>query len=159
MMGLNHLTICRCLLLFWFFAFLLVSGCSQSHSEKPDMVTIKLGEETISVEIAATQEARKKGLMYRKELAPDTGMLFVYPDEKIRHFYMKNTYIPLDIAFIDKAGVIVDIQQMKPLDETIIRSKEKARYALEANRGFFRRIGGAVGDKIAFTGAAPTARH
>lgn len=154
MMGPNYPTIFRCFLLFCFFAFLLVAGCSENQ----DVVTIKLGEERVSAEIAATPEAREKGLMYRKELDPNTGMLFVYPNEKVRHFYMKNTYMPLDIAFIDKAGVIVDIQQMKPLDETIIRSKEKARYALEVNRGFFRRIGVEVGDKLAFTGPAPTAR-
>ncbi len=154
-MFLNHPTILRCFLLSCMFAFLIAPGCL----ENPDRVTIKIGGETLSVEIAATPDAREKGLMYRKELAPNTGMLFVYPDEKIRHFYMKNTYIPLDIAFIDKTGVIVDMQQMNPLDETIIRSKEKARYALEANRGFFRRIGVEVGDKMAFTGPVPTARQ
>jgi len=136
-------------------ALLIATGCSESQ----DTAAIKLGGQTYSVEVAASNEARKKGLMYRKNLDKNKGMLFVYPEEKQRHFYMKNTFIPLDIAFINKDKTIIDIQQMKPLDETIIRSKQKAQYALETNRGFFNRIGVSVGDRISFVGPAPDARQ
>ena len=106
-------------------------------------------------EIAATEEARKKGLMHKKKLNKNSGMLFVYPNKSYLSFYMKNTFIPLDIAFIDEQFRIVDIQQMEPLDETSIVSKKKAQFALEVNKGFFERVGLKVGDKLEVITAIP----
>ncbi|HMA66390.1 MAG TPA: DUF192 domain-containing protein [Desulfosalsimonadaceae bacterium] len=137
-----------------FFLLLAAAGCTQPR----DSVKLAIGERVYAVELAATPEARKKGLMYRKELAEDSGMLFVYPEEDYRFFYMKNTFIPLSIAFINKDMKIIDIRRMKPLEETPIRSAGKARYALEVNRGFFQRRGVSVGDTLEFAGPVPRAR-
>ena len=108
------------------------------------------GEEVeVQVEIADDTPEQMRGLMYRTALGEDRGMLFVYPDEEQRTFWMKNTLIPLSIAFMDSKGRIVDIQDMKPLDDDPPQyaSVEPARYALEVNRGFFEERGVKVGDR------------
>ncbi len=112
------------------------------------MVKIKIKNKIYHFEIANTSTERQKGLMFRKHLDKDGGMLFVYPREYSLSFYMKNTLIPLDIAFIDSNLKIVDIRQMQPLDETPIDSKLPAQYALEVNEGFFKKLGIKEGDKI-----------
>ncbi len=107
------------------------------------------GEEVeVQVEIADDTPEQMRGLMYRTALAEDRGMLFAYPDEEHRSFWMKNTLIPLSIAFMDSEGRIVDIQDMKPLDDKPPHyvSTEPARYALEVNKGFFEERGVGVGD-------------
>ena len=129
-------------------------GCSGARAGEMQTAEIYIQGRSCSVEIAATPQARAKGLMFRRSLEKNTGMLFVYPDEDHRCFYMKNTFIPLDIAFINRDRQIVDIRQMQPLDETPVCSREKARYALEVNSGFFDRRGIQVGDMIEFSGAA-----
>ena len=110
----------------------------------------------VRVEIADNALGQAIGLMYRKTLPEDQGMLFVYTDEEKRSFWMKNTFIPLSIAFMDSQGRIVDIQDMKPVgeeqsvpDAKLPRyvSAEPAQYALEVNRGFFEEHGVKVGDK------------
>ncbi len=110
----------------------------------------------VRVEIADNIFERARGLMYRTALAENRGMLFVYPDEEIRSFWMKNTLIPLSIAFMDSEGRILDIQDMKPvgLEQTVPDAKlpryvsaAPARYALEVNRGFFEERGVEVGDR------------
>jgi uncharacterized membrane protein (UPF0127 family) len=103
----------------------------------------------VRVEIADTDAERARGLMGRTALAEDRGMLFVYPDEEVRSFWMKDTLIPLSIAFIDSEGRIVDIKDMKPLDDDPPHyvSAEPARYALEVNQGFFEEHGVKVGDR------------
>ncbi len=108
------------------------------------------GEEVkMKVEIADDTPEQIRGLMYRTALAEDRGMLFVYPDEEQRSFWMKNTLIPLSIAFMDSEGRLVDIQDMKPLDDDPPHyvSAEPAQYALEVNRGFFEEHGVEVGDR------------
>jgi uncharacterized membrane protein (UPF0127 family) len=84
--------------------------------------------------------------MFRKHLPENTGMLFVFSYEDYRYFYMKNTLIPLDIAFFDSQMKIVSIKQMEPLDETTVPSDKKAMYALEMNKGFFEKEKINVGD-------------
>ena len=86
--------------------------------------------------------------MHRKELPSDQGMLFVYFRETELSFWMKNTYIPLSIAFINADGVIVDIQQMEPEKTDSHKSKKPALYALEANKGWFNERDIKVGDRI-----------
>lgn len=88
--------------------------------------------------LARTAEERALGLMFRTYLAPDSGMLFVFEKEETLRFWMKNTYIPLAIAFIDSRGVITDILEMMPLDTlTPYTSSKPVRYALEVNSGWF----------------------
>src|SRR3712207_8837960 len=94
-------------------------------------------EVRVRVEIADDPFEQSRGLMYRTALAEDRGMLFVYPDEEERSFWMRNTLIPLSIAFMDSEGRIVDIQDMKALDDDPPHyvSAEPAKYALEVKIG------------------------
>jgi uncharacterized protein len=106
-------------------------------------------EVRVRVEIADDSAERARGLMYRTALGENRGMLFVYDSEMRLSFWMKNTLIPLSIAFMDAKGRIVDIQDMKPLDDDppSYVSAEPAQYALEVNRGFFEERGVKVGDR------------
>ncbi len=100
---------------------------------------IYIEEHRILVELAVTPEQRQKGLMYRKSLPENEGMLFVFPEEAIQNFWMKNTYIPLDVAFFDKDGYLIEYQSMEPNSEIIHQSSEPAKYALEMNQGWFKK--------------------
>jgi uncharacterized membrane protein (UPF0127 family) len=104
----------------------------------------------VRVEVADDLAEQAKGLMYRTSLGENRGMLFVYPDERERSFWMKDTLIPLSIAFIDSERRIIDIQDMKPLDDEppSYVSAEPAQYALEVNQGFFEKRGVKVGDRV-----------
>ena len=126
-----------------------------SCESKKRYVKAKINNKIYTFELAITDKEREKGLMFRKSLSKDSGMLFVYSAMGYLSFYMKNTLIPLDIAFIDYNYNIIDIQSMEPLDETPIMSKAEAMYALEVNRGFFQRVGLNVGDKIEFITPIP----
>jgi uncharacterized membrane protein (UPF0127 family) len=103
----------------------------------------------VRVEVADNIAEQEKGLMYRKSLGEDRGMLFVYPAERELSYWMKNTYIPLSIAYIDSEGRIVDILDMKPLDDKPphYTSSEPVQYALEVNKGFFEKEGVKEGDR------------
>ncbi len=91
---------------------------------------------TFFIELAVTEYEQMIGLMFRKTLPRRNGMLFIYNDEDFRYFWMKNTYIPLDMVFIDSNLRVVDIfKNARPLDETTIASKAKAQYVLEINGG------------------------
>jgi hypothetical protein len=100
------------------------------------------------VELAVTDEQRQRGLMERTELADGTGMLFVFPATSRSAFWMKNTLVPLSIAFIDEQRTIVDIQDMQPLDETLTVPAAAYRYALEVPQGWFSRVGVARGQPV-----------
>ena len=102
----------------------------------------------VEVEIADDEAEQRRGLMERTELAENAGMLFVFDREAPRSFWMRNTLIPLSIAYIAADGRIVDIQDMQPLDETSHPSTEPAQYALEINQGFFAERGIEVGDVV-----------
>jgi uncharacterized protein len=108
------------------------------------------GEEVkVRVEIADNASEHARGLMYRTTLAENRGMLFIFEGEQKLSFTMKNTLIPLSIAFIGSEGRIVDIQDMKPLDDDppSYVSARPAQYALEVNQGFFEERGVEVGDR------------
>jgi uncharacterized membrane protein (UPF0127 family) len=107
------------------------------------------GKVELRVEIADDPAEQTRGLMGRTALGEDRGMLFVYPDEEVLSFWMKNTLIPLSIAFIASDGTIVDLQDMKPLDDDPPHyvSAEPAQYALEVNKGYFKKHGIKVGDR------------
>jgi hypothetical protein len=100
------------------------------------------------VELAATPAQRGRGLMFRKELPDERGMLFVFPDERVLEFWMRNTSIPLSIAFADASGQIVRIADLEPFSERPVSSGALARYALEVNRGWFEKRGIQSGDAI-----------
>jgi len=104
----------------------------------------------VSVEIADSEAERRQGLMGRTALAEDAGMLFVFRFEQPLSFWMRDTLIPLSIAYIDGDGRIIDLQDMEALDDEPphYASAEPARYALEVNRGFFDENGVEVGDTV-----------
>jgi uncharacterized membrane protein (UPF0127 family) len=102
---------------------------------------LKLGSTTITVEVAAKDEQRQVGLMNRFSMPPDHGMLFVFDRPGARSFWMRNTYIPLSIAFIDAHGRIINIEDMAPKDERSTRSSGPALYALEMRKGWFAQRG------------------
>ena len=109
------------------------------------------GEVVVRVELATTQEARQQGLMHRTELAPDAGMVFLFDGEDHHSFWMKNTVIPLSIAFFDRSGRIVSILDMDPCTTPsceLYPSGAPASGALEVNLGFFEEHGVRVGDRI-----------
>ncbi len=103
---------------------------------------------TVPVEVAADEANREKGLMFRKHLAENSGMLFVMDRNDGICMWMKNTLIPLSVAFIDKDGFIINIEKMKPLTLDIHCSKTKAAYALEMNEAWFDKNHVKPGDKI-----------
>ena len=98
---------------------------------------LEVGGKPVSAEVAACPQSRNQGLMYRMGLAPDCGMLFVYPDSAPRSFWMENTYVPLSIAFIDEAGIILNVEDMMPFDRNNALSDGNAVYALEMAQGWF----------------------
>ena len=108
------------------------------------------------LEIAATPTERARGLMHREDLAENAGMLFVFAQESLLNFWMKNTLIPLDILYMDSGGVVVDIQTMTPqpgVPDSELRtypSAAPAQYALEINAGLAESLGFAVGDQAYF---------
>jgi uncharacterized membrane protein (UPF0127 family) len=106
----------------------------------------------VKAEIARSDEERNKGLMFRKNLADGEGMLFVYERDQVLSFWMKNTNIPLSIAFIASDGRIVDIKDMYPHDESSVLSTRSVRYALEVPQGWFSRAGVRHGDIIVING-------
>lgn len=110
--------------------------------------TIHVGNHRLTVEVAATPAARARGLMFRKELADDRGMLFMFPDERVLEFWMRNTEIPLSIAFAEASGRIVRIADMEPRSEALVSSGVPARYALEVNRGWYAAHGVQSGDSL-----------
>lgn len=127
------------------------TGGTDSALGRPGKIQLKIGAASLWVEIADRQETRQAGLMYRRQLQEDEGMLFVFEEPETLSFWMKNTYIPLDIAFISTDGRILNIEAMAPLDEKPrYRSKGPARYALEVNQAWFARHGVKPGDSLRF---------
>ncbi len=93
-------------------------------------------KETLIAVNACTPEIQQQGLMFQKTLPQNKGMLFAFKNYDYLNFWMKDTFIPLDIIFLDPSMKIVDIQSMKPLDLTNVESKYRAKYALEVNKGY-----------------------
>jgi uncharacterized membrane protein (UPF0127 family) len=112
------------------------------------MILLEIEGYSIRAEVADEPAERQGGLMYRVDLEEDAGMIFVYPDQKLRSFWMENTRIPLSIAYINQAGTIVQIADMIPFDRTGVPSGEPAMYALEMNRGQFKVLGISKGAKV-----------
>jgi hypothetical protein len=114
------------------------------------LVPIRVAGIEIRVEIADDEAERSEGLMFRESLPENEGMLFVYESQRALGFWMRNTLIPLDIAYIDEQGRIVDIQSMEPGDTSTHWSSSDAMYALEMNVGWFETNAVSIGDLIEF---------
>jgi len=111
--------------------------------------TIFIKGHLLTVELATTPTSRGCGLSHRDDLPQNRGMLFIFSDLKLRYFWMKDTFIPLSIAYLDKPGQILSIQDMVPLQtDKRYPSSQPAAYALEVNQGWFRSHGIEVGDVV-----------
>jgi uncharacterized membrane protein (UPF0127 family) len=108
------------------------------------------------VEIADSPEERSRGLMFRESLPEDQGMLFIFESDGQHNFYMRNTLVPLSIAFIKADGTIVEIEDMEPQTEELHSGPEPYRYAVEANQGWFERNGIRAGGARALIPALTT---
>lgn len=135
---------------------LFFPGSSAHPADIPfEKEKITLGGKTILVEIAKTHEQHERGLMYRKNLPENVGMLFVFDDEETRSFWMKNTYVDLSIGYFDKEKGLVDIQEMKATSLMDSRppaypSARPAMYALEMKKGWFSKNKVKIGQKFRF---------
>lgn len=106
-----------------------------------ESVDISVNGIPLNVELASDNAGRAQGLMHRSQLLADSGMLFAFPDQDNRSFWMRNTHVPLSIAYADAEGKIINIEDMEPHSEVGVRSTAPATYALEMNRGWFDRNG------------------
>ncbi len=131
-------------------------GCEHTTSEilhkahELDEMTVKIGEQSWSVEVAKTQEQRQQGLMLRESLSEGNGMLFIFEEIDFHSFWMKNTLIPLDVIWISENMKVVDIQTLTPCEAEECPSfvpSVKAKYVLEVNAGIFE---GEIGDDLLF---------
>src|SRR2546430_340539 len=135
-------------------ALLALVACGRSE---PAAVihTAAGGRAEVAVEVAATPEAQARGLMYRRALADGRGMLFVFPAEAPHEFWMKNTFIPLDMIFIGADGRIVGIHaNATPLSTAPLGVERPSRYVLEVPGGWAARQGVAAGDRVELRGIA-----
>lgn len=116
----------------------------------PSNPFVVIGAETLFIEISDSIEERETGLMFREELESNHGMLFIFEYERKLLFWMKNTELPLSIAFINSKRIIVDIQDMEPMTTASYVSRFPAIYALEVNQGWFKENNVKIGDSISF---------
>jgi uncharacterized membrane protein (UPF0127 family) len=137
------------------------SGGGPGTGPDGGLPVLTIGGARIRVEVAATVDERADGLMHRTpdSLPWDQGMLFIYPEDRFLSFWMRNTEIPLSIAFIRNNGRICEIHDMAPFDETSTESSEPGRYALEVHQGWFDQSGVRVGDRVKGLSSLPEAKE
>ena len=119
-----------------------------ARAEMP-VSALSAGVHLIQAEVARTGPSRQEGLMYRRKLGPNRGMLFVFPESARHCMWMRNTYIPLSVAFMDEQGNILSIDDMQPETENNHCAARPARYALEMSYRWFKQRGIAAGQRIA----------
>ena len=133
---------------------LLAAAClvvAQAAAQAPSplpAVDLTAGMHRIRAEVADNMAARMQGLMHRKSMAPNAGMVFVFEENATHCMWMKNTLIPLSVAFIDEQGAIINIADMEPHSEQSHCATQSARYALEMNKGWFAQRGIKAGAKL-----------
>lgn len=127
----------------YFVRLLIISFLTywSAYSQASEIIQLNAGIHVIHAELANTLESRTKGLMFRNQLLPNQGMLFVFENRGIYCFWMRNTSLPLSIAFLDEDGTIINIEDMAPQTETQHCSKKSTRYALEMTQGWFKQKG------------------
>lgn len=113
-------------------------------------VTISVGKNSLKAWVMDTDSKRQEGMMHLKpgEVQKNDAMLFIFPSARTGDFWMRNTYIPLDIAYVDAKKRVMTIAQMKPLDETGVPSKGAYQYVVEMQKGSFKRLGIKVGQML-----------
>lgn len=132
--------------------------CAGLAAAAMPQIELSVGKHTLTAEVASNDPDRMQGLMHRRMLPENRGMLFVFRDVAYHGMWMMNTYIPLSVAFIDEAGVIVNIEDMQPHTRDSHTAKKPVRYALEMNLGWFRKRGIGPGMKIEGLEKAPPPR-
>jgi uncharacterized protein len=125
-----------------------VSCFAQPLGAESPTVQLNAGMYLIRAEVAADFPSRAQGLMYRKQMASNAGMLFIFDEPQVHCMWMKNTLIPLSVAFIDDRGAIVNIEDMQPQTEDSHCAAQPVRYALEMNRGWFAARGVKPGSRL-----------
>jgi hypothetical protein len=133
---------------FFLLALLFSPAVGSSQEADKNFIELKVKGKKIKVEVVRTEQEKAKGLMFREKLGKEDGMIFVYGKEEYLSFWMKNTRIPLSIAFLDRKGKIVDIQDMFPFSLQTHVSAFPAQYALEVNQGWFKQKGISIGDVV-----------
>jgi hypothetical protein len=130
-------------------------ACSKAEKAVTDspnpilpVVSIKVGPAQVLAEIANTETQRERGLMFRSSLADGRGMLFIFDSDQRLSFWMKNTRIPLSIAYISSDGTIRQISDLEPESLAAVSAERSVRYALEVPRLWFDRAGVKVGDRV-----------
>jgi len=111
-------------------------------------IPLNVGSHKLTAEVANTEPARATGLMHRRMLPENRGMLFVFTEVALHAMWMMNTYVPLSVAFLDRDGVIINIADMEPHTQNSHGATRPAKYALEMNQGWFRKRGIKAGDRI-----------
>lgn len=119
---------------------------------------LTVGMYRIEAEVANRQETRMVGLMHRRSMAFQRGMLFVFPEPAPQCMWMRNTLIPLSVAFLDEGGRIINVEDMEPRTEDNHCSAKPAKFALEMNKGWFQQKGLGAGTAIGGIERAPAAR-
>ena len=141
--------VCTLLLVSAACSFISCSSVKYKLEKRDIQIVTKDGRtEVVNAEIADDEITRNYGFMNRKKIPDGTGMLFVFEEDQILRFWMKDTPTPLSIAYIDSTGVIRDIFAMTPYSLADITSTSSVRYALEVPRGWYTRKNISVGDKI-----------
>ncbi len=128
--------------------FIFIAYLTSTHADSLRLLDLEIRGVEISAEIAATPATRAQGLMYRKQLAKNQGMLFIFPEPDYYGMWMLNTYIPLSVAFLDKQGVILNIADMAPLTKESHGAVAPAKFALEMNLGWFKAHNIKAGDQV-----------
>lgn len=132
--------------------------CLNSPATAGSLLELYAGMHRIEAEVANTNESRAIGLMNRKSLPGNRGMLFVFEQPGPQCMWMRNTLIPLSVAFLDEQGKIINVEEMKPLTEDHHCAKRPAKYALEMNAGWFAHRGFEAGMPIGGMDKAPGSR-
>lgn len=139
------------------FFVLFVSMVFSATAEMP-RVELSAGIHRINAEVAHTDAMRQQGLMHRRSMAAQDGMLFVFEQSQQICMWMKNTFLPLSVAFIDDKGTVLNIEDMAPQTENAHCAASPARFALEMNQGWFQKRAIRAGNKINGIERAPAAR-
>lgn len=148
----------RCVLVLCLFLACGRSPTPERGLADGDRIWISVGGVPLKVEVASTPESRSQGLMFREEMGWDEGMLFAFDREAMHGFWMKDTFIPLSIAFLDSRRRIIAIEDMEPMDERVRLPPRPILYALEVHRGWFKAHGVRVGDRMEFLPSPPEPR-
>ena len=133
----------------------LLLVAAASAQELMPVMELTAGFHRIEAEVAANDQNRQVGLMNRKAMPPQRGMLFVFNRENTHCMWMRNTHIPLSVAFMDADGVIINIEDMQPQTESNHCARKPARYALEMNQGWFAQRGIKPGTRLGGIDRAP----